>query len=157
MSEVVLREKLGDFNSIVCLKAVVVGLEEVMGEQGARANLILAGRIRGKTIAKSLGLSNTDKPVEEWSAMLRDAVGTNGTRLCRIEKVEMDKDAIRVYLLETVCSAGEPQGSQRKLTFTLGAVQGAVEEVLGKKFLGVQSGSVLRGQDYDIVALVERC
>ena len=60
MSATALRKELGDFSSIVCLKALVVGLEDVMGVQGARANLILAGRIRGQTIAKSLGLSKTD-------------------------------------------------------------------------------------------------
>ena len=133
-----------------------VGLEEVMGEQGARANLILAGRIRGKNIAKSLGLSNTDKPLDEWSTMLQKAVGSEGTRLCKIDKVEQNDEVIRVYLSETVCSAGEPQGSPRKLTFTLGAVQGAVEEVTGKKLTGVQTGSVLRGQDFDIIDLTER-
>ena len=127
-----------------------------MGEQGARANLILAGRIRGKTITKELGLSNTEKPIEEWSVMVRDAIGQEGTRLCKIEKVEQNEETIRVFLSETVCSAGEPRGSPRKLTFTLGAILGAVEEALGKKLVATQTGSVLRGQDYDIVELVAR-
>lgn len=48
MSEA-LRKELGEFNSIICLKAVVVGLEEVIGEQGARANLILASGWRERT------------------------------------------------------------------------------------------------------------
>jgi len=156
MSEAPLRKILGDFSSIICLKALVVGLEEVMGVQGARANLVLAGRIRGKTISKSLGLSNTDKPLEEWSAMIGDAIGANGTRLCVVEKVEEEGSIIRIYLSETVCSAGEPQDSPRKLTFTMGAIIGAVEETIGKKLIGVQTGSVLRGQDYDIIELQER-
>ena len=120
MSEV-LRKELGDFNSIVCLKAVVVGLEQVMGEQGARANLILAGRIRGKTIARSLDLSNTDKPIEEWSRMLQQAVGPEGTRLCMINKVEENNGKYIAYLSETVCSAGEPQGSRGALDALLRA------------------------------------
>ncbi len=156
MSEDVLRKDLGDFSSIVCIKAIVVGLEDVMGVQGARANLVLAGRIRGKTIAKSLNLSNTDKSLDEWSAILGEAVGKEGTRLCKVDKVEQDGDVLRVYLSETFCSAGEESGSPRELTFTLGAVQGAVEEITNKKFVGVQTGSVLRGQDHDIIDFTER-
>ncbi|TPW17539.1 MAG: putative hydrocarbon binding protein (contains V4R domain) [Halothiobacillaceae bacterium] len=156
MSDVCLRKELGDFSSIICLKALVVGLEEVMGVQGARANLILAGRIRGQTIAKNLGLSNTDKPMAVWSAMVREAIGKNGTRLCDVVKVEEEGDILRVFLSETVCSAGEAPGSPRLLTFTQGAIHGALEEITGKKFIGVQTGSVLRGQEYDIIDFRER-
>jgi len=151
-----IRKELGDYSSIVCLKALVVGLEDVMGVRGARANLVFAGRIRGNKIAQNLGLSNTDKPIEKWAAMLRDAVGEHGTCLCKIEKVEYEDDVYRVFMSETVCSAGEEQGSPRELTFTLGAVQGAIEEIIGKKLVGEQTGSVLRGQDYDIVEFHER-
>ncbi|NOY73004.1 MAG: hypothetical protein GXP14_11620 [Gammaproteobacteria bacterium] len=152
-----MREHLGDYSSIVCLKALVVGLEDILGEKGARANLILAGRIRGRTIIKDLGLSNTDKALAEWSITVKDAIGENGTRLCTIAKVEEEEDGIlRIYLSETVCSAGEEPGSERQLTFTLGAIQGAVEEATGKKFLAKQTGSVLRGQDYDIIDFQER-
>jgi len=151
MSNANIREKLGDFSSIVCLKALVVGLEDILGEKGARANLVLAGRIRGRTIIQDLGLSNTSKPLEEWTAAVKEAIGETGTRLCDIAKVEKDGDILRIYLSETVCSAGEDPGSDRQLTFTLGAIQGAVEEATGKKFIVKQTGSVLRGQDYDII------
>ena len=151
MSKENIRKDFGDFNSIVCFKSIIVGLEDVIGEQGARANLILAGRIRGRNIAKDLELSGSDKPMSEWSAMIREAIGKNGTRLCDVTKIEQDGDIIRAYLSETVCSAGEEQGSPRKLTFTLGAIQGAIEEITSKKLIGVQTGSVLRGQDHDIV------
>lgn len=156
MNNTNVREKLGDFSSIVCLKALVVGLEDILGEKGARANLVLAGRIRGRTIIKELGLSGTDKPMEEWTAAVKEAIGETGTRLCDISKVEKDGDILRVYLSETVCSAGEESGSSRQLTFTLGAIHGAVEEATGKKFFAEQTGSVLRGQDYDIIDFIER-
>lgn len=156
MNQETMRKELGDFSSIICLKALVVGLEEILGVQGARANLILAGRIRGNTIVKNLGLSNTTKPLDEWTTMIKDAIGEAGTRLCKLERVEVDGDITRVYLSETVCSAGEEAGSPRKLTFTLGAIQGAIEEATGNKLVGVQTGSVLRGQDYDIVEFQRR-
>lgn len=156
MSNANIREKLGDFSSIVCLKALVVGLEDILGEKGARANLVLAGRIRGRTIIQDLELSNTDKSLEEWTAAVKEAIGEMGTRLCDISKVEKDGGILRVYLSETVCSAGEDPGSSRQLTFTLGAIQGAVEEATGKKFFAKQTGSVLRGQDYDIIDFEER-
>lgn len=151
MSDIYLRKTLGDFNSIVCLKALVVGLENILGEGGAHANLILAGRIRGRNLVKDLGLSMTNKPLLEWSQLVKDTLGENGTKLCIIEKIEIDGDIIRTFLSETVCSAGEEQGSSRKVTFTLGAVQGAIEEITGKRLVGKQTGSVLRGQDYDII------
>ncbi len=155
MSDVILRKKLGNFNSIVCLRAVVIGLESVLGESGAHANLILAGRIRGRNLVKDLGLSNSNKPLEEWSKIIKEALGENGTKLCIVEKIEVDNNILRTYLSETVCSAGEEQGSSRKVTFTLGVIQGALEEVIGKRLIGQQVGSILRGQDYDIIDFKE--
>ncbi len=147
-----MRDKLGNFSSIVCLRAIVVGLEDVLGVNGARANLILAGRIRGRNLIKAFDLANTDKPLNEWSAIVKDALGHRGTRLCTISKVEQINDSLlRMYLNETVCSAGEEQGSSRELTFTLGVMYGIIEEITGNKLQVKQTGSVLRGQDYDII------
>jgi len=151
MIEGTIRKELGDFSSIVCLKAIVTGLEEIMGVQAARGNLILAGRKRGKKIAESLNLQNTDKPLEEWSKLVADAIGKPGTRLCTIVNVKQKDDVFTVDLLDTVCSAGEEQGSPRELTFTLGAIQGAIEEITGRRLKAVQTGSVLRGQEFDTV------
>ena len=58
-----------------------------------------------------------------------------------------------MYCRETVCSAGEPQGSSRNLSFTLGAVQGAVEGMMSQRLRATQVESVLRGGDYDVVEL----
>jgi len=152
----IVREDLGDFCSIACLKAIIAGLEDILGEPLIRSNLILAGRMRGRNIIRDLGLSNTDKPISEWSMAISEALGKEGTRLCTVVKAEQDGDIIRVHLSETVCSAGEKPGSPRKLTFTQGVVQGAIEETMGKKLEGVQTGSVLRGQDYDIIEFSDR-
>jgi len=156
MVEGIIRKELGDFSSIVCLKAIVTGLEDIMGVPAARGNLILAGRKRGKAIACSLELSQTDKPLDEWSLLVKEALGRAGTRLCTVEKITQNGNEYNVDLADTVCSAGEEQGSPRQLTFTLGAIQGALEEITGKKFKATQTGSVLRGQNYDSVQFIAR-
>ena len=45
-----LREKLGDFSSIVCFKAAITGMEEALGEKATAIALIAAGRSRGKNL-----------------------------------------------------------------------------------------------------------
>jgi len=151
MNDLTLRKELGNFNSIVCFRAIITGLESVMGKEATRGNLIRAGRLRGITVAKSLGLSKTDKPIHEWSALVADAIGINGTKLCTISKLEEGDGIYRVFLSDTICSADEEQGSTRELSFTQGAIQGAIEEVTGHRLSGEQTGSVLRGDEYDIV------
>src|SRR5688500_15249138 len=106
----VLRPELGDFNSIVCFKAVVVGMEQALGEKVAMVGLLAAGRLRGREVAKSLVIPPGKAEDGEF---LRDsldgAIGKSGTRLCTVDKIEMVDRKIRVSVSETVCSAGEPQ------------------------------------------------
>ena len=149
-----LRPTLGDFSSIVCFKAVVAGVEETLGTQAAWVALKSAGRMRGKALAQSLGLGTRDLSLEEATAALRKALGDEGTRLCWVDAIEQAGENYIVRLSETICSADEPQGSDRQLTFTLGAVHGAIEVVTGKRFRGKQIGSVLRGDTHDVVELV---
>ena len=149
-----LRPTLGDFSSIVCFKAVVAGVEETLGTQAAWVALKSAGRMRGKALAQSLGLGTRDLSLEEATAALRKALGDEGTRLCWIDAIEQHDDRYIVRLSETICSAGEPQGSDRQLTFTLGAVHGALEVVTRKRFRGKQIGSVLRGDTHDVIEFV---
>ncbi|TAE58581.1 MAG: hydrocarbon-binding protein [Nostocales cyanobacterium] len=144
-----LRPQLGDFNSIVCFKAVITGMEDALGEKATAIALIAAGRTRGKNLAASLGLKGTTS-LEEAQVELSKAVGKEGTRLCIVDKIVTEGDTIKVYTSETVCSAGEPQGSERKCTFTLGAAWGALEQILGKRLKGVHTESVLRGGTHDV-------
>ncbi|MBW4518998.1 MAG: hypothetical protein KME16_04775 [Scytolyngbya sp. HA4215-MV1] len=146
-----LRSELGDFSSIVCFKAVVVGTEEALGEKAAAIALISAGRQRGKQVANQLGLTGKGIAAENSIALLQTALGKEGTRLCIIEKIVETGELITVYCRETICSAGEPEGSPRKLTFTLGAVQGVLEQISGKRLRGKQIESVLRGSDHDVI------
>ena len=155
-----LRPELQDFSSIVCFKSVVVGMEEALGNMAAAISLKAAGRQRGAAVANALGFGTTDTSLTEAQVALDKAIGLEGTRLCAVDKIEQvsgpDGDIIRVHLRETICSAGEPQGSTRELTFTLGAVHGALEVLLRRKLKGKQTGSVLRGQTHDIIDFVNR-
>ena len=145
-----LRPELGEFNSIVCFKAVITGMEDSLGEKATAIALIAAGRARGKKLAQELGLDNSQISLDEAGSKLSQALGKDGTRLCKIDKIIEQGDVIQVYTSETVCSAGEPQGSSRSCTFTLGAVWGAIEQVTGKRLQGKHTESVLRGSSHDI-------
>jgi predicted hydrocarbon binding protein len=144
------RPTLGQYSSIVCFKSVITGMEEALGEKATAIALIAAGRARGKELTKSLGLSGSTQDMTTIAAKLNDAVGANGTHLTAVDKIVQEGDLIKVYCSETVCSAGEPDGSNRKCTFTMGAVWGALTEITGKKLRGTHTESVLRGGTHDV-------
>lgn len=148
-----LRQELGDFSSIVCFKAVVSGAEEALGQKAAAIALIAAGRQRGKKLAEELNLANksSELAVEVVVDQLRDALGKDGTRLCIVDKIVNEGEVYKVYTRETVCSAGEAEGSPRQCTFTLGAIQGFLEAFLGKRLRGQHTESVLRGGTHDVL------
>ncbi len=145
-----LRQELGDFNSIVCFKAAITGMEEALGEKATAIALTTAGRARGKKLAEDLGLVGSSMSLDDAATKLKQALGKEGTCLCIVEKMIYEGEIIKVYTSETFCSAGEPMNSPRKCTFTMGAVWGAVEELLGKRLRGVHTESVLRGGTHDI-------
>lgn len=147
------RKELGNFSSIVCLKAIVIGIEDALGEKAAAVALMTAGRKRGRHLADDLDLINKslEISVEELTKKAQAALGKEGTHLCIIEKIEQQGDTYTVYTRETICSAGEPEGSPRQCTYTMGAIQGFLEAFLGKRLRGKQTKSVLRGDDYDVL------
>ncbi|MEA5618810.1 hydrocarbon-binding protein [Cronbergia sp. UHCC 0137] len=145
-----LRKELTDFSSIICFKAVITGMEDALGEKATAIALTTAGRARGKQLAQELGLNQVGTTLEDATHKIGAALGKEGTRLCIIDKTITEGDIIKVYTSETLCSAGELPNSTRKCTFTLGAVWGALEVVLGKRLKGVHTESVLRGGAYDV-------
>lgn len=155
MSSVTTRPTLGDFASIVCLKTLIVGIEEALGPATANVGLLNGGRARGRVVAEKLQVTGTGS-LEGLAEKLDGVLGEAGTRLCRVHEVRRTGEGIVARLSETVCSAGEPQGSPRKLSFTLGVIQGALEATLGQNLRGTQTGSVLRGADHDEILFVAR-
>ncbi len=148
-----LRQELGDFGSIIFLKSIISGMEEAIGERTAAIAMISAGRQQGKSSVEELGLLNkgTTLSLEEITEKANQILGKDGTRLCLIDKIEQDGEGYRVYAKETFCSSGEPKGSSRRCTYTLGAIQGFLEAFLGKRLKGQQTGSVLQGSTHDIL------
>ncbi len=149
-----LRSTLGNFSSIVCFKAAIVGMEDALGEKATAIALIAAGRQRGKSLAKELGLEGLAS-LEDVATKLSFALGEEGTKLCIVESISEEGGVIKVYTSETLCSAGEEEGSPRKCTYTMGAVWGALEQTLGKRFQGKHTESVLRGGKNDVFEFVE--
>jgi predicted hydrocarbon binding protein len=145
-----LRPTLGDFSSIVCFKAAITGMEDALGEKATAIALTTAGRSRGKQLAKELGLGLSSISLEEMTSKISHALGKDGTCLCIIEKIVKEEEILKVYTTETLCSAGEPQGSERKCTYTMGAIWGALEAYFGNRLQGKHIESVLRGSNYDI-------
>jgi predicted hydrocarbon binding protein len=147
------RNQLGNFSSVVCLKAIIVGVEEALGEKAAAIALIAAGRQRGKKLAEELGLVNkaSEMSLEEVAVKVSETLGKDGTRLCIVDKIEQEGDSYVVSTRETICSVGEDEGSQRQCTFTLGAIQGFLEAFLDKRLRGKQTKSVLRGDSHDVL------
>ena len=143
------RKELGEYSSVVCFKAVITGVEDTLGSDGAGVVFTRAGKVRGHELAKSLGVAGSNLPIEEMASKLDAAIGAEGTRLASIKDVREEDGKIIVDATDTVCSAGEQEGSDRKCTFTLGAVWGALEAITGKTFLGEQTDSVLRGGQFD--------
>ena|SRR4028118_993501 len=147
------RTELGNYSSVVCLKAIIVGVEEALGEKAAAIAFISAGRQRGKNLAEELDLVNKSDvmSLEDIAVKVSLVLGKDGTRLCVVDKIEQDGDTYKVYTRETICSAGEDEGSPRQCTFTLGAIQGFLESFLNKRLRGKHTQSVLRGDDYDVL------
>jgi predicted hydrocarbon binding protein len=145
-----LRSELGDFSSIVCLKAIITGMEEALGDKATAIALVAAGRTRGKNLAKASGLDNSAIPLEDLASKVAFALGKDGTRLLLLDKIEPNGEGYQAYVRETVCMAGEPAGSPRRCTFTLGAIQGVLEAYSGKRLRGQHTASSTQGNVQDV-------
>lgn len=150
------RPDLGEYSSIVCLKAIITGMEDALGEKATAIALTAAGRVRGKKLAISLQSALTSDSLDAFTQQMAMALGKDGTRLLVLDKIVQDGEVFRAYTRETVCSADEPLGSDRKCTFSLGAVWGALEQILGVRLQGKQTESVLRGGSHDVFEFTKR-
>jgi predicted hydrocarbon binding protein len=126
-----------------------------LGEKATMIALTAAGRSRGKQLALELGLADSLIALDDLTSKLSHALGVNGTRLCIVEKIVNEENVFKVYTSETICSAGEVLGSERKCSFTMGAIWGALEKITGKRFQGKHIESVLRGGSHDVFEFTE--
>lgn len=143
------REQLGDFSSVVCVKAIITGMEDMLGEQATAIALTNAGKIRGRGVARDLALGDGDM-LAELAQRLDALLGEGGTRLCIVDTLESDGNEYVARTRETICSAGEPDGSPRRCTYTLGVVWGVLETLLACRLRGRHTESVLRGGTHDV-------
>ncbi len=150
-----LRATLGDFSSIVCFKSAIVGMEDALGEKTAAIALTAAGRTRGRRLVQELELTGSSLSLDDITYKIGSVLGKDGTRLCILNSIKREGDVIKAYTSETFCSAGEPEGSPRKCTYTLGAVWGVLEQIFSKRFQGKHTESVLRGSEYDVFEFTE--
>jgi len=144
------RDKLGQFNSIDAFRAVVEGMAEALGEKAAGVALVAAGRMHGKKLADELGLKGKAQNLEDATQQIAKILGAEGSRLCIIDKIEIQDDAIKVYTSETLCAVGGNGDTPPRCTFTLGIVWGILTELLQKKLKGSHVESVLHGGAYDV-------
>jgi len=146
------RDELGGFSSVVCLKAIVTGMEDALGDKATAIALIAAGRARGRQVVEQLELvDKKDCSLPDVREKVSTALGKEGTRLLILHKIEAVDGGYETYSTETICSAGEPlQGSERKCTFTLGVLQGVLESISGERLRGKHTESVLRGAKFDV-------
>ena len=147
------RDKLGQFNSIDAFRAVVEGMSDALGEKATGVALIAAGRMRGKKLADELGLKGTTQSLEEATKQVAQVLGAEGSRLCIIDKIEVEGDLIKVYTSETLCAVGG-NGTPPRCTFTLGIVWGVLTELMQKKLKGSHTESILHGGNYDVFEFV---
>jgi len=145
-----LRTDLDDFMSIICFKAAIRGIEDILGKEGAAAAMIAAGRQRGRDVAEATQLTNAQPPVEGLADTLNQVFGEAGTKLCTIVGVEKREDGgFLVKTRETVCMSGEESGSDRTCTYTLGAVIGFMEAAFGASYRGEHVNRSTNGSETD--------
>lgn len=145
------RTELGDFSSIVCFKAAITGMEDALGEKAAAIAMISAGRARGRKLAGDLGLSGMGVSLDEVTQKVSQALGKEGTRLCLVDQITQEADVFRVRIRESICTSGELEGADRQCTYTLGAIQGVLEEIYRKRLQGKHVESVLKGDSADVL------
>lgn len=143
------RDELGGFSSTKCLSSLVRNVVTC----GGSGILMQAGIGRGKELAEDLGIKQKQYDDAEIAAILDKALGSDGTKLCYVDKVEQEPNRIRIWARETACSYLEPEGSERECLFTMGAFVGVFQVITGKRIRAKQFESVLRGGEHDAFEL----
>lgn len=149
MSEV-LRQQLG-FSSIVCLKAIITGMEDALGEKATAIALTAAGRNRGKNLVRNGGLTKvTSLYLKDIAYKLRLALGKDGTRLCLVDKIEQENDVSR-FILQKRCVLQVNLKSHLVNAPLRWVLFGGRQKKFSRlRLQGKHIESVLRGSEYDV-------
>ena len=138
-----MREELGDFISIRCVKAMIAGIEKSMGERASAIAMRAAGRERGKQLGAIRENSQGKLSLDDLTTRIRQILGKEGTRLCFVEQITRGENIYLVYVKEIICSGSELEGAKSFCTYTNGVIQGLLEVFLGEKLFPKQIESVL--------------
>lgn len=79
--------EFGKFSSIICLKAVIVRVEETLGSKATEVASSAAGRADGKKLAQDLKIVGLAEDLSALGAKMAQALGKNGTRPRKIEQI----------------------------------------------------------------------
>jgi hypothetical protein len=131
------RPTLDDYVSIHCFKAVITGMEDILGPEGTTSAMIAAGRKRGIAVATEAGFRGSNPAVDTLVPVVNKIIGLEGTRLCIVKEISATPEGgYYVKSEEAVCTSGEPAGSNRLPTYTLGALIGFLETAYGTPLKG---------------------
>ncbi len=129
----ILRPILGDYVNVMDYKALLDGIEDTMGSKAAAVIITAAGRAYGKKIATTLGASIETKDLPTILKRLNTSLGQEGTRLCIIDEISQQENFIRVKVVEPVEMSGETSDSIRMCPFTLGVLNGFIDQIMQKR------------------------
>jgi hypothetical protein len=104
-------------------------------ELAGRALVIDAGRQYGHDIMEELGVIGSHQNANDIHKEVSEAMGPNGGKLCLIQSLEEHSDGgFEVHATECAC-----------VTFTLGALIGAISAVTGQTMLGKEAADDASG------------
>ncbi|MEM6820739.1 MAG: hypothetical protein AAF558_02190 [Verrucomicrobiota bacterium] len=139
------RDVLGNYFHVVCGRAILDGIQETLGEAGARALLVQAGRKRGQSLAVDLGDQAKPESLEQFQKVLGEQLGSSGTRLCLIKEVTGEWNHLQIYVSDLLEYKIES-------AYTLGVFQGFLEQSLD----GLFQGTIEKGEKDGSVVLCFR-
>jgi hypothetical protein len=119
------RPTLGKYVSARSFRYLSDDAEELAG----RALVVDAGRQYGHDIMEQLGVLGSHQSADKIFEEVKEAMGENGSKLCLINSLEEHDDGgFEVHATECAC-----------ITFTLGALIGAISAVTGSTMLGKEA------------------
>lgn len=144
------RPTLGNFMNLACFQYLRVGTEDVAD----RAPIVAAGRKRGYDLVEGLGLLGATHDPSVIAKKFEDALGINGTRLCKVNSIKaIGNGGFEVRLTEGACTAGQTS-SEPLCAFTLGVFIGGLHAITGNQMSGRETHCCACGSE-ECVYIIE--